>query len=1146
MPKVAEKTAAAELLHAVQTSETRYRRLFESAQDGILILDAVTRKITDSNPFMTDLLHYSRDEFVGKELWEIGLLADEDASNLAFDELQKNGYLRYEAIPLTSKGGKGREIEFIGSVYDEGDHQLIQCTIRDISGRKPVEEAFLRLAALVNSSDYAIISKTLDGVITSWNPAAERIFGYSAEEAIGNPMTIVFPDDRLDEEKNILARIRQGENVEHFESVRVRKDGRQIDVSVTLSPITDAQGRIIGASKIARDITSRKYMVTALRESEARFSAAFNTNQIGLAISRTNDGQFVEVNEAFGSILGYSHEEVIGRTPVEIGMITPEFREETVRLLQETGSFRNVEVEIRNKARETRYILMSAEVVALSNETLFITSILDITDRRQAALALQEREERLRLVLDGLGPQMFVGLMDVDGVLLLANRPALDAASLRSEDVLGKPFQYTYWWAYSDAVSQRLSDAIERAASGETLRYDEQVRVADGVLIWIDFTLQPLRDDTGKIVFLVPSASVITERKLAEAERARLSHALEASLNEIYLFDAKTLRFIFVNQGARLNLGYTLEQLRQFTPLDLKPDFDEHGFLQLVQPLIQREKTTLVFETRHRRCDGSLYPVEVHLQLVDHGGENAFLAVILDLTARLQADAKMRESEESFRTMANSMSQLAWIARPDGFIFWYNQRWYDYTGTTPEQMEGWGWQSVHDPEVLPLVMEKWPAAIVAGTEFEMEFPIRGADGKFLRFLTRAVPLKDNKGKVVQWFGTNTDVDQIRRVQETLNSSRAELKGIIESAMDAIISVNEKQKIILFNSAAERMFAYPATEAIGQPLDRIIPERFRHNHSEHIDNFGKTNVTRRSMGSLGALYGLRSDGVEFPIEASISKIETDGKKVYTVILRDITERKQAEEQNRQLNETLEQRVLERTMELEAVNKELESFSYSISHDLRAPLRHIDGFSQALLEDYSGNLDDQGKAYLDHVRGASQEMGRLIDDVLQLARVTRSDMHREPVDLSELARSVVTELEKGDKGRNVSIQIDDALLTHGDKRLLRILLVNLLGNAWKFTSKRDGAEIEFRQEEKDGQTVYFVRDNGVGFDMTFVGKLFGAFQRLHSVEEFEGTGIGLATVARVVNRHGGRVWAQGTVDKGATFYFTLADFKEEKDV
>jgi signal transduction histidine kinase len=241
--------------------------------------------------------------------------------------------------------------------------------------------------------------------------------------------------------------------------------------------------------------------------------------------------------------------------------------------------------------------------------------------------------------------------------------------------------------------------------------------------------------------------------------------------------------------------------------------------------------------------------------------------------------------------------------------------------------------------------------------------------------------------------------------------------------------------------------------------------------------------------------------------------------------------------------LAQKVQDRTAQLQGVNKELESFSYSVSHDLRAPLRHINGFSQALLEDYADSLDDVGKMYLQDLRGATQEMAQLIDDVLRLARVTRSEMRTEVVNLSEMARAIVVGLRRSDAGRIADINIEEGLSTHGDTRLLQIMLKNLLENAWKFTSKCEKSEIAFGKEAKDGEVPYFIRDNGAGFDMAYADKLFGAFQRLHSAGEFEGTGIGLATVQRVVLRHGGRVWAESSMGQGATFYFTLTNLTQE---
>ncbi|WP_019499258.1 sensor histidine kinase [Pseudanabaena sp. PCC 6802] len=255
--------------------------------------------------------------------------------------------------------------------------------------------------------------------------------------------------------------------------------------------------------------------------------------------------------------------------------------------------------------------------------------------------------------------------------------------------------------------------------------------------------------------------------------------------------------------------------------------------------------------------------------------------------------------------------------------------------------------------------------------------------------------------------------------------------------------------------------------------------------------------------------------------------------------EVIERQQAEQRALELNQGLRQAIIE----LQAVNKELEAFSYSVSHDLRAPLRSIDGFSQALLEDYLGQLDTVGQDYLRRIRSASQRMGQLIDDLLALARVTRSSLHKEVVDLSQLASELCTHLQQAHPERQMEFEIQPDLVVQGDVRLLQVVLDNLINNAWKFTSKHQQARIEFGAiAPENGIPVYFVRDDGVGFDMAFVDKLFKPFQRLHGMYEFPGNGIGLATVQRIVHRHGGRVWAEAALDRGATFYFTL----EEEEV
>jgi len=283
-----------------------------------------------------------------------------------------------------------------------------------------------------------------------------------------------------------------------------------------------------------------------------------------------------------------------------------------------------------------------------------------------------------------------------------------------------------------------------------------------------------------------------------------------------------------------------------------------------------------------------------------------------------------------------------------------------------------------------------------------------------------------------------------------------------------------------------------------------------------------------------------------LEEKVEERTAELKKANEVLNEEIIKRKNVEENIRKLNVELEQRVADRTMQLEASNRELQAFSYSVSHDLRTPLRAIDGFSLALIEDYYDKMDGQAKNYLDRIRNASQRMAQLIDDLLNLSRITRSEIVRENVDMSHIAEQIVSDLRSQEPERSVECIIAENVTAYGDSHLMHIVLDNLLGNAWKYTGKKGDARIEFGTTEIDGgknaagnKKIYFVRDNGAGFNMEYSDKLFVLFQRLHSNNEFSGTGVGLATVQRIIHKHSGRIWAEGEMDKGAVFYFTLQE-------
>jgi len=383
-----------------------------------------------------------------------------------------------------------------------------------------------------------------------------------------------------------------------------------------------------------------------------------------------------------------------------------------------------------------------------------------------------------------------------------------------------------------------------------------------------------------------------------------------------------------------------------------------------------------------------------------------------------------------------------------------------------------------------------------------------------------------------------DITERTRAVQQLTESELRHRLVLRSAIDAVIGMDHTGRVTEWNPAAERVFGHRRDDVMGRTLvELIVPERLRADYLKGLARYLATGEAP-ILGREIEMPGIRADGTEFPLEIAVTPIRTNGgPPSFTAFLRDISRRKQRETEIRQLNEELEARVRERTAQLEASKLELEAFSYSASHDLRAPLRALDGFTKILVDEHAANLPPDARHLVERVRHGTQQMTQLINSLLNLSRMGRQELQPSRFDLSEIARVVADDLKKQEPTRDVTITIDPGLYVHADPRLLRIALENLFGNAWKYTSKHPSARIEFGADMSDDELVFHLKDDGVGFDPSLAHQLFEPFRRLHSAKEYEGSGIGLATVKRIIERHGGRVWAQGQVEAGVTVYFTL---------
>jgi PAS domain S-box-containing protein len=798
----------------------------------------------------------------------------------------------------------------------------------------------------------------------------------------------------------------------------------------------------------------------------------------------------------------------------------------------------------------------------------FVGLCLDVTDRREAAERVVEANQFLEATIDALSSH--IAVLAPDGTILKVNAAWRRFGAANGLVATGAGVGRNY---LDDAAAQcpsgeplPLADRILAVIAGSEEAYQvEYPYHSPAAERW--FLMRVNRFPGAGPVRVVVAHEDITSRVKAEQE-VRASEAFRRSV-----FDNSPDCLKVIDLDGRLEemnaAGCALLELDDFEPLrgsnwaDLWPAANRETV---------REALAAVRAGRVARFQGfcstaagtpKFWDVSAAPLPGPDGAPRRVLAVSRDVTEQRRAEERVRESEELFRQLAESIPQLAWMTDPDGYIFWYNQRWYEYTGTTLEDMKGWGWERVHDPVELERMLPRWKAALAAGTPWEDTFPLRGRDGTFRWFLSRAHPIRDPLGNIVRWFGTNTDVSAQRALEQTLRASEQRFRTLTEAVPQVVWTADPHGDVTFFNRRWDEYtgVSLAAGRAAGWALELVHPddgERLRAGWqlavAQAADEYSEEFRLRRTDGAyrwfLSNALPLR-DPAGGVAEWVGTLTDIDDQKRQTELLEGMVRERtaQLEEANAALTEEVherqraEEQVRSVAAELERSNGELEKFAYIASHDLQEPLRKIQAFGDRLSTRSRAALDDRGKEYIDRMQGAAARMRQLIDDLLQFARVTTQQRPFRRLELTKLVQEVVSDLDIriGQAGGKVVVGPLPAI--DADPTQMRQLFQNLIANAVKFQRPGVPPVVQIAAEvgpaEGGGAPVcrITVRDNGIGFDDKYKDRIFGVFQRLHGRDEYEGTGVGLAICKKIAERHGGAIDARGRPGEGATFVITL---------
>jgi PAS domain S-box-containing protein len=1024
----------------------------ETARVGMVIVDAQHR-YRFANRVYGEILGLPKNDLMGRRVADVLPAAYASQIRPRLERAFAGEHVEYLLhLPSNEGAGDGRHFSVSYAPAMDGDERVVVVVIADVTASKRSEEVSARLAAIVTSSSDAIIGKDLTGVVTSWNAGAEAVFGYKAEEMVGRSISRLIPEERSDEERVILESIARGENVRHFETQRRHADGRLLDVSITVSPIRDRTGKIVGASKVARDVSEAKRVGQALRESEERLRLAIDAARLGMWESDYRTGR-LRWSPRQEEMMGFAPGEFPGTLDAFQALVHPEdlglLAEAQRKALAAEGNYQAELRFVRRNGRVRWGLLRGRMVVGADGKPERMIGIeLDVTERRLAEDALRESEAQFRTLVNLSPDAVFIVQ---DNRVVYMNRRGLALWRAKSEaDVLGMNPVERIHADWREAVRERIARLVTDGGTAAPLEL--KIVALDGTPIEVE-TIGAAFEYRGAPAIQVIMRD-ITERKRAEetlhTHRAILEETGRVAKVGGWSFDPVT------------GEGYWTDEVARIHDLDPADATSRNIGLRYYT-----EGSRAVIEAAVQAAVERAVPYDLELELLSAAGVRKWVHTIghpavengrvVRVHGSFQDITEQKRAERRLQLQANVGRVL--VAAPSRGAA---MRGVLEAIATSEQ---WQFGAVWAPDA---------GSGRVGCEETWGEP--GRELAKLEASSRAWKFGPGEGLpgMVWERKTVVFVPDVTAEPNYLRRDLAAGAGMRSAVAFPVLIENEVVAVVDFLAvkvAADDAALVPTLEVLGRQIGLFL------------------------------------------------------------------QRSAAEEHVRALNTELEQRVARRTAELEAANKELEAFSYTVSHDLRAPLRAINGFSLAVQEDYGAQLPEEGRRFLQNVRDGALRMGNLIDDLLTFSRLSRLPLSRQTVDSVATVNDALTELGWPLAGRKIELRIEELPPSDADPVLLKQVWVNLLSNALKYTRKRAQARVEVGCRIEGGEPVFFVRDNGSGFDPRYAHKLFGVFQRLHRAEDYEGTGVGLAIVQRIVHRHGGRVWAETKLEVGSSFFFTL---------